>query len=521
MPTPPPQQYSEKKLSTYSYSDDVSQHLSNNSSQIQERAATEGSPESRPSLVKSSHTVYGNNSVDLRLPENTQHINSALTCPNKPTILGSKSPLDDATSRSPTLLGPTSSARDPLKEPEKAWSAHVSQSLLDSISKEEIHRQEAINEMIYSEEKYRKDLDILSEVVLAPLLKNLISSSSETILVPLLEKNITGSSNKRQNLVREMFDGCKELIKVSTALLSDLLALQRQYENECLPGIGDILIKHVIHFKNSFSQYCLYVAAAKKMIRVEAEKNPDFGEFIACMQKNERMERLEISHFLSAPIARLPRYSMLIDSILKKTKNDIPDYENLPKCVDIVTEATARMNHLVGIANINSLIVFDQGKEQDLQLIDIKRHLYHKGDIESEDGENNSILIFDHMLLITKPQRSTTTNNYALPDADATIEKYEVSEPHVPLPVLSINEDDSTDLLILRHMGGKGGEHTFKCGAQEKKEWIRHIKEAQKEIKKRMGEEVYDLAQQTTFTIDQETINCTVPLGKQSSQFAS
>ena len=48
--------------------------------------------------------------------------------------------------------------------PHTAWAERVPRELLETTPKKERERQEAINEMIYSEEVYRGDLDILHEV---------------------------------------------------------------------------------------------------------------------------------------------------------------------------------------------------------------------------------------------------------------------------------------------------------------------------------------------------------------------
>lgn len=46
----------------------------------------------------------------------------------------------------------------------RAWSANVPKEVLDSVSKDEQKRQEAIYELIYTEEDYVRDLDLLDEV---------------------------------------------------------------------------------------------------------------------------------------------------------------------------------------------------------------------------------------------------------------------------------------------------------------------------------------------------------------------
>lgn len=46
----------------------------------------------------------------------------------------------------------------------RAWSANVSKDILVTLPKNEIARQEAIHELIYTEEDYVRDLRLLDEV---------------------------------------------------------------------------------------------------------------------------------------------------------------------------------------------------------------------------------------------------------------------------------------------------------------------------------------------------------------------
>jgi hypothetical protein len=47
----------------------------------------------------------------------------------------------------------------------RAWSANIPRELLQSLPAKEINRQEALNEFIYTEEDYVRDLNLLDEVI--------------------------------------------------------------------------------------------------------------------------------------------------------------------------------------------------------------------------------------------------------------------------------------------------------------------------------------------------------------------
>lgn len=477
-------------------------------------------------------------------------------CPNKSNVFAMEFDLQDATdttttSKSRPHSDQLSNSTTSTTQPQMAWAQRVSRELLESLSKKEIARQEAINEMIYSEEVYKKDLETLSEVVVAPLLK----------------KSIIASAQKREEFVHEVFGNYKELTEVSTALFADLLDLQHQHENECVPMIGDILIKHFAYFEDPFTQYCPRVSLAEYLVKEEERNNPDFERFIVQIEKSKRMRRLAFRHFLLNPVTRMQRYPLLLDAILKKTDEDHPDYTYLSKCLDMVKKVATQSDTLaeifkkrVEILEINDLITFKQGGFQDLQLTDPHRRLYYQGDIkrrsngiEVTEKSDIHLFIFDHMILMTKARKATTGTH--------SVDEYRVWKRPIPLQMLYVGGASDNNFshtssasssttrnllattttgylhgssssssaayvpLTLHHLGHRGGVYTFSCSSEEKQKWITAIEEAKSSLKKRLGEDVYDLItlDDTSFryvsaassgSAKHGKVNCTVLFGK-------
>ncbi|KAK4519118.1 uncharacterized protein ATC70_009349 [Mucor velutinosus] len=475
-------------------------------------------------------------------------------CPNKPDVFALEFDAQDTTAITATTTKPRpqsdqpSSSTTSATQPHMAWAQRVPQELLESLSKREIARQEAINEMIYSEEVYKKDLETLSEVVIAPL----------------LSKSIIASTQKREEFVHEVFGNYKELTEVSTALFADLLELQHQHQHECVPMIGDILIKHFAYFEDPFSQYCPRVSLAEYLVKEEERNNPDFERFIVHVEKSKRMRRLAFRHFLLNPVTRMQRYPLLLDAILKKTDEDHPDHTYLSKCLDMVKKVATQSDALaeifkkrVEILEINDMITFKQGEFQDLQLTGPHRRLYYQGDIkrrsngiEVTEKSDIHLFIFDHMVLMTKARKSTASSN--------TVDEYRVWRRPIPLQMLHVGGASDSSLshtssasssttrnllattttgylhgassyssagyvpLTFHHLGQRGGVYTFSCSVDEKQKWIAAIEEAKSSLKKRLGEDVYDLitlddtsfryvAAASSGSTKHGKVNCTVP----------
>lgn len=430
-----------------------------------------------------------------------------------------------------------------------AWAQRVPKELLRSLSKREIARQEAINELIYSEQVYKNDLDTLVETIVNPL---------------LAKSNIIPSVTKREEFIKEVFGNCKELLEVSGALLEDLLALQR--ESEFVPMVGDTLIQHVAYFENPFSQYCPRVSLAEYLVKEEQRNNADFERFIVQVEKTKRMRRLPFRHFLLNPVTRMQRYPLLIEAVLKNTERGHPDHTYLTRCLDMVKKVASQSDTLaevfkkrVQILEINDKITFKQGEFQNLQLTDPHRKLYYQGDIKRRSNgievtEKSDIrtFLFDHQVLMTKVRKSTGN---AAAVAQHPVEIYRVWRNPIPLQMLHVVTSDTVSHnasstarsllsntttgylhvsslsfpyglvpLTFYHLGKRGGVYSFSCTFDERQKWVSAIEEAKSSMKKKTGEDVYEVItlDDTSFrtvaaansSTKQGKVNCTVPFCK-------
>ncbi|OBZ84067.1 Rho1 guanine nucleotide exchange factor 1 [Choanephora cucurbitarum] len=461
-------------------------------------------------------------------------------CSNKPELFEYEYNTQDSSLLvvSPTLrYQPASSENTEAKTTQHiAWAQKVPKSLLKTLSKREIARQEAINEIIYSEAVYKRDLEILSEHIIKP-----IRDKSSIIL----------SSRRREEFVQEVFGNYKQLLEASTALFNDLVNAQQQHENACIPMIGDVLIKHYAYFEDPFTRYCPHISLSEYLIKEEAKSNPNFEKFIAQVEKSKRMRRLAFRHFLLNPVTRLQRYPLLLDAILKSTDLDHPDYAYLTRCLDMVKKVASKSDALadvfkkrVQILEIHDSIRFKPGEYQDLRLTDPQRKLYYQGDIKrrssgiTEVSERSEIriFIFDHLMLLTKPRKLSTTNS---------AEECRVWKRPIPLQMLYVNQlptklthsstssslrsYNQASLLVpftFQHLGQRGGTYTFMCTSDEKQKWLVAIEEAKASLKKRTGEDAFEVVSidDTTFSYvaanvsKHAKVTCTAPFTSISNE---
>ena len=104
---------------------------------------------------------------------------------------------------------------------ETSWSANVDQAVSKSLSKEGIKRQEAIFELIATESRYVRSLQILFEIFY-PALKSVLSEKELTLV----------------------FSNVEDILLCNVQLLADLEDRQ-SLEMPIVSKIGDVISKHV------------------------------------------------------------------------------------------------------------------------------------------------------------------------------------------------------------------------------------------------------------------------------------
>ncbi|CEP19085.1 hypothetical protein [Parasitella parasitica] len=380
----------------------------------------------------------------------------------------------------------------------EAWSARMDREFLLTLDSKEIGRQEVLNETIYSEEKYLADLKILQEVV-----------------VRGIEESGAIEPDRRNKFINSVFNNYQELLQMSEAMFKDMLARYHQYERECVPTIGDILVQHMQFFEQAYVRYSPNALMSKYLAEVEIKRNPEFEKFTKEVAKHERTNRLPIWHYLLSPVTRMQRYPLLIEALLKKTPADHPDHVFLTRSHEIIRSVAAKadvaatdVKKRLAILHIRDSITFKQGEYHELHLDDPNRRMYRKGTLKRRSGnvdvaDKNDIyaFVFDNLLLMTKLRKTNTG------------EEYRIWKKPIPLQLLVVQNNPANVkyqlsgtatsytipggqvVLVLQHLGSHGGVYTFFCSSLEEKQlWTKAIEDAKASSKKRQGDpDVFDL----------------------------
>lgn len=213
--------------------------------------------------------------------------------------------------------------------------------IVDSVSDTEKKRQEAINEVFYTERDFVRDMEYLRDVWINPL--------KTADVLP---------EYRRTDFLEQVFWNIHDIIAVNTRLRDALNKRQKHYA--VVERVGDILLDAVPHFA-PFVSYGAHQLYGKYEFEKEKSANPAFAAFVETTERLPESRKLELNGYLTKPTTRLARYPLLLEAVLKHTPEDNPDKTTLPQVIALVREFLGKVNAESGrTENRFNLLQLDQ-----------------------------------------------------------------------------------------------------------------------------------------------------------------
>jgi hypothetical protein len=291
------------------------------------------------------------------------------------------------------------------------WIHSVPKEVADTLSDVEKRRQEAINEVVYTERDFVRDMEYLRDVWVAGI--------RDSDAIPL---------ERRDSFISQVFWNLLAIIEVNTRLRDALSKRQKQYA--VVGEIGDIF-KELVPFFEPFVEYGAHQMYGKYEFEKEKTNNTAFAEFVevsTCshprlvlgsipypqeIERRPESRRLELNGYLTKPTTRLARYPLLLEAVLKHTPDSSPDKIVLQEVVRTVRAFLTRVNQKSGEAEnrfhlhqLEQQLQFRPGEYVDLKLSKENRKMIYKGSLNRRGGagdkEDLQVFLFDHALLMVK-----------------------------------------------------------------------------------------------------------------------
>ncbi|KAI4765595.1 hypothetical protein E4T52_09275 [Aureobasidium sp. EXF-3400] len=303
--------------------------------------------------------------------------------------------------------------------------------------KKEIELQNILHEIVQTEEGFMGDLDVMIRLYRDPL-----ATANPSIISP----------NRQERFLRDVFSKLDLVKKANVEHLLPQLKYRQQEQGPWVQGFSDIFRQWIRKAKIAYIEYATGFPSANSLMRQELEKNISFRNFVEAARVNKLSNKLGWDNYLKAPITRLQRYGLLLQTVHKNMQHDCEEKTNLATAIEEIRTVTlecdsrvADQQRKVDLSDLSQKLLLRStfSSEVELNLTSIGRELIYQGDLQRMGGSRftwveTHALLFDHYLVLAKilsvPQKG----------APNKVERYDVSRLPIPMDLLvleNINED--------------------------------------------------------------------------------
>ncbi len=408
---------------------------------------------------------------------------------------------------------------------QKLWINSVPKEVAASTDEREKKRQEVISEIMYTERDFVKDLEYLRDFWMRPLRAANPPQSS-----PIPE-------HRREKFIRTVFSNCLEILAVNSKFAESLSARQR--ENPVVKNIGDIFLQWVPRF-DPFIKYGANQMYGKFEFEKEKSQNQAFSRFVDETERMKESRKLELNGYLTKPTTRLARYPLLLDNVLKYTKDDDPDKQDIPVAIALIKDFLTRVNAESGKAEnhfnlltLNGQLKFNAGDYVDLKLTEENRQILTKMNFKKSPNDTAEVTayLFDHAVLLLRIKTVSKREEYRVYRKPIPLELLMIAEMDQVIPKLGIAKRPSASLIpgtksslsaqpgdkqafpiTFKHLG-KGGYELplYASSVTQRKKFIEKVEEQQSKLRERNSNFYTKTILCEGFFNATNRVNCLVP----------
>ncbi|KLJ05648.1 hypothetical protein EMPG_09358 [Blastomyces silverae] len=322
-------------------------------------------------------------------------------------------------------------------EPEKKaedWATFykVGKEVFDTHSKKEIDRQNILHEIVTTEDSYIGQLDVLRT-----LYRDQLTQFDPPVINP-----------KRLNeFLDEVFGKVDAVKQVNEDHLLAQLKYRQKEQGPFIVGFSDIFREWIRRARAAYIDYAATFPNANYLVRREAETNLMFRQFLNQARDNKLSNRLSWDTYLKAPITRIQRYVLLLNTVLKSMDKSSEEKSNLMQAIEEIKNVAAECDTKVGdmaktvsLKELGLKLQFRPEVKQEFELNLEHLELIFQGDLQRPRTKRFNwvdirAILFDRYLILAKIVFTR--------DA-ARKEIYDVSKFPIPMDLLmleSTNDD--------------------------------------------------------------------------------
>jgi hypothetical protein len=265
--------------------------------------------------------------------------------------------------------------------------------------KKEVERQNVLHEIITGEEDFMGQLDVLRL-----LYRDWLRNWQPPII----------SANRMDKFLDAAFGKVDSVQQINKEHLLAQLKYRQQEQGPWIVGFSDLFREWIRKARPIYIEYCSSFPYASYLIRKEASRNLLFRQFLDVVRDHKRSKRLEWTTFVKAPITRLQRYGLLLETVKKNMPGDSEEKTNLDRALDEIKKVThecdekvAEMTKKVELLELQSMLVLRPGFQSVLNLDHLGRELLRQGELQRQGSKgvrwvDTHALLFDHYFILAK-----------------------------------------------------------------------------------------------------------------------
>ncbi|XP_055086190.1 intersectin-2b [Periophthalmus magnuspinnatus] len=356
----------------------------------------------------------------------------------------------------------------------------------DSLGPQEKKRQDYIQELIQTEEKYVEDLQIVLDVFHRPM---------------------SESGRLTEAEMQKIFVNWKELLPCNNRLLKALHERRSKGgEKAPIPMVGDILAKELAHMQ-PYIRFCSCQINGAELLQLRTDNEPDFKIFLKKIATDYRCKGMPLSSFLLKPMQRITRYPLHIKNILECTADGHADRLPLKQALERAEELCQQVNEGVREKENSDKLEWIQnhvqcdGTAEHLVFNSLTnclgpRKLLHSGKMyKAKSSKELWAFLFNDFLLLTHSAKQFTSS---VPDklfSNKNNTQLKMYKPPVFLNEVLVKLPDPSSDEPLFHISHIDRVYVLKTdNINERTAWVQKIKAASEEFletEKKKREKVY------------------------------
>jgi hypothetical protein len=212
--------------------------------------------------------------------------------------------------------------------------------------------------------------------------------------------------------VRNIFSDIEVILNYSISLAEDLKQRLVGWNNSS-SKLGDIFIR-IGHFLKTYQPYVVNYSTCISTLQ-KCCKSEDFAAHLRRLELDPRCKNGSLQSFLITPIQRIPRYLLLLKEVIKNTSVSHPDYQDLQKSLEQISQVASSLNEAERAAESTfKLFTLQMAVGNEVELLSPHRRFVAegvlRGNIKTDDPDSELldfyiILCNDMMLVCKNPSR--------------------------------------------------------------------------------------------------------------------